>query len=163
MRKKVYIGLGTNLGDKESNLSHAYKEIENRVGKIVRRSSHYKTEPWGFETENEFINSVILIETDLSPTALLDQLQQIEKYLGRKKKTTDHYESRIIDLDILDYMGQIIDFDELQLPHPEMQKRDFVLVPLAELDPEWRHPILNKTARELSEVLSVEFKVIKIS
>lgn len=163
MRKKVYIGLGTNLGDKESNLSHAYKEIENRVGKIVRRSSHYKTEPWGFETENEFINSVILIETDLSPTALLDQLQQIEKYLGRKNKTTDHYESRIIDLDILDYMGQIIDFDELQLPHPEMQKRDFVLVPLAELDPEWRHPILNKTARELSEVLSVEFKVIKIS
>jgi 2-amino-4-hydroxy-6-hydroxymethyldihydropteridine diphosphokinase len=129
----VYLGLGTNEGDKLKNLWNAANALSIRCGEIINESSIYESPSWGFETEEKFYNSVVLIQTDLSPEELLFSCQQIERDLGRRKKTQIGYESRVIDIDILLYEKVIFDSEDLKIPHPLIDDRMFVLKPLFEL------------------------------
>ena len=131
---KIYLGLGSNLGNRKENLACAIRLIGERVGKVLRVSSFIETEPWGFESENTFVNAVILCETDLTPRQLLGATQKIEREMGRQKKSTDGgYSDRCIDIDILLYDDLRVDEPDLQIPHPLMLKRDFVMIPLREI------------------------------
>jgi 2-amino-4-hydroxy-6-hydroxymethyldihydropteridine diphosphokinase len=131
---KIYLGLGSNLGNRKENLAYAIRSIGERVGKVLRVSSFIETEPWGFESENTFVNAVILCETDLTPRQLLGATQKIEREMGRQKKSTDGgYSDRCIDIDILLYDDLRVDEPDLQIPHPLMLKRDFVMIPLREI------------------------------
>ena len=128
------MGLGSNLGDKRENLACAIRLIGERVGKVLRVSSFIETEPWGFESDNTFVNAVILCETTLTPRQVLRATQKIEREMGRKKKSTDGgYADRCIDIDILLYDDLRVDEPDLQIPHPLMLKRDFVMIPLREI------------------------------
>ena len=139
---QVYLGLGSNLGDREANLLKAITMIGERIGNVVRQSTFMETEPWGFESEHSFLNGVILVETTLTPRQLLKTTQKIERLLGRKNKSlTSHlspltpreYHDRPIDIDILLYDDLELDEPDLKIPHPLMQERDFVMIPLQEL------------------------------
>lgn len=130
----VYLGLGSNLGDRQGNISRAYAEIEKLIGAIVRQSALYESEPWGFESDNSFINSVICCETTLSPHEVLKKTQSIERLLGRTQKSVDgHYHDRTIDIDILLYDDLTVNEPDLKIPHPLMRQRDFVMKPLSEI------------------------------
>ena len=140
MTHTVYLSLGSNLGNRRQLLLDAIEKINKKVGNIVRQSSFYETKPWGFESENLFLNAAVKVTTKLSPTELLEVTQQIEREMGRKKKTTynfrqqtPNYSDRPIDIDILLYDDLHVDLPELKIPHPLMQERDFVLVPLREI------------------------------
>ena len=135
---KVYLGLGSNLGERKEQLCRAIALIGERVGEVIRQSSFIETEPWGFESENKFLNAVILCETTLSPRQLLRTTQQIERDMGRKKKANGKslnrkYIDRPIDIDILLYDDLTVDEPDLKIPHPLMHERDFVMVPLREI------------------------------
>jgi len=144
MPKSTFLCLGTNLGNREGNLKEALGMIEESIGRIVSSSSVYETEPWGFESENEFLNMVINVETDLKPSGLMGRILMIEANLGRLRDEKK-YSSRIIDIDILLYDKKIINRISLIIPHPLLHKRKFVLVPLCEIAPEEIHPVLKKT------------------
>ena len=158
---KVYLGLGTNLGDKEQNLRDAVQKIEEQVGKIVSLSAFYITAPWGFSSDNSFLNAAVCVDTELAPIDVLQRTQAIEQKLGRTKKSVNGiYSDRLIDIDLLLYGDAVVeeDFDvpgtegrkvHLSLPHPLMHERCFVMEPLAEVAPDVVHPILKKTFREL--------------
>ena len=140
MTHTVYLSLGSNLGNRKQLLLDAIEKINKKVGNVVRQSSFYETKPWGFESENLFLNAAVKVITKLSPTELLEVTQQIEREMGRKKKTTynfrqqtPNYSDRPIDIDILLYDDLHVDLPELKIPHPLMQERDFVLVPLREI------------------------------
>ncbi|MBR5084085.1 MAG: 2-amino-4-hydroxy-6-hydroxymethyldihydropteridine diphosphokinase [Prevotella sp.] len=131
----VYLGLGSNLGDKAANITLAVQHIEEQIGQVVRQSALYISEPWGFDSENEFVNAVVKCETILSPHQLLRTTQRIERQMGRKRKSCNGvYHDRIIDIDILLYDDLTIDTPSLKIPHPLMQQRDFVMVPLREIE-----------------------------
>lgn len=131
---KAYLGLGSNLGNKKENINHAIRQISCKTGNVLRQSSYYISKPQGFQSENDFINVVVLVETNLQPLELLHQLQWIEKELGRKCKSINGmYVDRIIDIDILLYEEMILDLPELKIPHPHMKERDFVMKPLNEI------------------------------
>ena len=137
-KHKVYLGLGSNLGDRQANIERAIELISERVGEVIRRSSLMETEPWGFESENKFLNGVILCETTLTPRQVLRKTQKIERDMGRKKKTSPSAKSRIysdrgIDIDILLYDDLTVDEPDLKIPHPLMQEREFVMIPLKEI------------------------------
>ncbi|MBR1682255.1 MAG: 2-amino-4-hydroxy-6-hydroxymethyldihydropteridine diphosphokinase [Bacteroidaceae bacterium] len=140
----VYLGLGSNLGDRHTLLLAAIEQLVQRVGRLVRCSSFIETEPWGFVSEHPFLNAVALFRTTLSPRELLVITQAIERELGRKEKTTavsvpsgtvplPSYQDRPIDIDILLYGDEHIDEPDLKIPHPLMHDRDFVMRPLSEL------------------------------
>ena len=134
---QVYLGLGTNLGDKEANLKAAIEEIRKRVGEITSLSAFHASEPWGFESENSFLNAVCCVHTDLSPMETLRTTQEIERSLGRLKKSVNGiYSDRMIDIDILLYDDLHIQTPELTIPHPLMWQRDFVMIPLREIAPD---------------------------
>lgn len=146
----IYLGLGSNLGDKETNIKKALSEITCRIGEIGAVSSFYLTRPVGFESDNDFINCVCSAKTDLNPFEVLEYTKDIEKELGRKSKSVNkQYKDRIIDIDILLYDSMIIDNKNLILPHPHFHERKFVLEPLREIAPGLTHPVLNKTISEL--------------
>lgn len=133
---QVYLSLGTNLGDKEANLKAAIEEIRKRVGEIASLSAFYASEPWGFESENSFLNAVCCVISDLSPVEILSITQDIERELGRKTKSVGGiYSDRMIDIDILLYDDLQIQTPELTIPHPLMWERDFVMIPLREIAP----------------------------
>jgi len=147
---KVYLGLGTNLGDKQHNLNLAVHEIEKQIGKPFSLSAFYETTPWGFTSDNSFLNAVIGVETDLSPVRLLEITQQIEKETGRSQKSVEgKYEDRIIDIDLLIYGEEILNTSELTIPHPLMTERLFVMEPLAEIAPGLVHPVLKIPMKEI--------------
>lgn len=130
----VYLSLGTNLGDKEHNITEAINKIKELVGDVVRQSALYATKPWGFESENDFINAAVCVETKLSPRELLDTTQKIERSMGRTRKSENgKYHDRLIDIDILLYGDEHIDEPDLKVPHPLMAERDFVMKPLSEI------------------------------
>ncbi len=142
----VYFSLGTNLGDKEQNLRMAVQHIEERIGKVISLSAFYVTAPWGFDSDNSFLNAAVAVETDLEPLALLDITQDIEKQLGRTLKSAGGvYQDRMIDIDLLLYGDLIYKDERLTLPHPLMQERSFVMNPLAEIAPDLVHPVLDIT------------------
>ena len=130
----VYLGLGSNLGNREENLRGALFEIASSVGIVEAVSSFIVTEPWGFESTHTFVNAVCRVQTRLSPMEVLDATQAIERNLGRTKKSVDGvYSDRLIDIDILLYDDWKVDTPRLVIPHPLMAQRDFVKIPLAEL------------------------------
>ena len=164
----IILSIGTNIGDRERNIENAVKAL-GEVGKVTAISPIYTSEPWGFESENGFYNIALILESVLSPLDLLRETQRIEKELGRTAKTTTEYADRVIDIDIIDYDNQIIDYrvestdntSLLTLPHPLMHLRNFVLYPLVDIAPEWVHPILKLTTLELkakSEDKSIPYK-----
>ena len=130
----VYLGLGTNLGDKRKNLNDAIRMLENLVGEVEKVSSVIETEPEGFRSDNMFLNAVVKVRTALSPFEILDITQDVEKSLGRKEKSSNGiYHDRVIDIDILLYDDINISTPRLVIPHPRMAQREFVMTPLAEI------------------------------
>ncbi len=139
LKQKVYIGLGSNMGSKDRNLIVACENIEKLQGvKVIGKSSLYSTSPWGKLDQDDFMNQVLVVETEKSPLSLLHALQDIEIKMGRRR--IEHWGPRIIDLDILLYGEDIINSEELTVPHPYMMERLFVLVPLQEVEPELVFP-----------------------
>lgn len=130
----VYLGLGTNLGDKQKNLNDAIRMLENQVGEVEKVSSVIETEPEGFRSDNMFLNAVVKVRTALSPFEILDITQDVEKSLGRKEKSSNGiYHDRVIDIDILLYDDINISTPRLVIPHPRMTQREFVMAPLTEI------------------------------
>ena len=130
----AYLSLGTNLGDKRKNIAEAIKNIGELVGDVVRQSALYETEPWGFRSDNRFVNAAVCVDTQLSPRRLLEVTQRIEREMGRTLKSVGgEYHDRIIDIDILLYGDLHIDEPDLKIPHPLMHERDFVMTPLNEI------------------------------
>lgn len=129
----VYLSLGSNLGDREQTLDRAIEMLSERAGKVLRRSEYYYSEPWGFQSKNDFVNLCVALDTSLSPYQLLHITQEIEKTLGREEKTSTTYQDRTIDIDILLYEDFEIHSPTLTIPHPLMHQRDFVMIPLKEI------------------------------
>ena len=146
----AYVALGSNLGDKEANLRRALELLIERGVEIVKTSTFISTEPYGVTDQPQFLNGVCEVRTSLVPLALLHTLLEIEQEMGRVRLR--HWGERNIDLDLLLYEDVVLDTEELKLPHPDMQNRDFVLLPLAEIAPELVHPILQKSIEELSNL-----------
>ncbi len=141
----TFLLLGSNLGDKVALLQQARELLGQHVGRIVQASSLYESEPWGFDSLDWFLNQAVLLETSLEPAALLAITQQIEKMLGRTRKSNNSYVSRTIDIDILFYDNQCVTTNKLVIPHPRLHERSFVLQPLCEIAAEWQHPVFAKT------------------
>jgi 2-amino-4-hydroxy-6-hydroxymethyldihydropteridine diphosphokinase len=159
---KLYILLGGNLGDKRKVFSEARAKLSKQIGTITNQSSVYETEPWGFKSDDIFWNQVIEISTALSPEDVLLQTQQIERELGRIRKA-NQYDSRIIDIDILFYSDEIIQTENLVVPHPRIQERKFALVPLSEIAPELIHPVFQKSIQQLLDECTDPLKVEKVT
>ncbi|MBC7863574.1 MAG: 2-amino-4-hydroxy-6-hydroxymethyldihydropteridine diphosphokinase [Bacteroidia bacterium] len=145
---RAYLILGGNMGNRAAMIKSAEKQLELSCGKIVLRSSFYETEAWGMENAAPFLNKVIAIETEKNPTETLATCLHIENLLGRTR-TQGKYESRTIDIDILLFNDEIITISELEIPHPRMHLRRFVLLPFAEIEPSLMHPVLKKTIAAL--------------
>jgi 2-amino-4-hydroxy-6-hydroxymethyldihydropteridine diphosphokinase len=146
----MFLGLGSNLGFKKENILNAYSEIEKRIGKIISRSAFYITNPQGFKSKNYFLNSACEVECNINVYSAFVETQFIEKQIGRTSKSKNGiYSDRIIDIDILFADNLIIDTPELTIPHPRLHTRRFVLEPLAEIAPDYIHPIFHKTILQL--------------
>lgn len=144
----AYIGLGTNLGNRHYNLERAIDLLRSERVTINLLSAIYETEPWGFDSENSFLNMAARLETDLVPEELLLYLLSVETMMGRVRKGNG-YSSRIIDLDLLFYDNLVLETDIVTLPHPLLHKRYFVLKPLCDIAPALKHPVLDLTIEEL--------------
>jgi 2-amino-4-hydroxy-6-hydroxymethyldihydropteridine diphosphokinase len=155
---EAFIAIGSNLGNRESNIRTALNLLKEKVT-VLKISSTYETEPMYVEDQNWFLNSVVKIETDMPPPELLCYLKDIERRMGREKRT--RYSPRIMDLDILFYGKEVIIQNDLEIPHPKIQERRFVLVPLVEIEPDHLHPILQRTASQLLSELNSDKSVIK--
>lgn len=149
----AYLGLGTNIGNRRRNMIIAAALLAERVGDVLALSGFYETEPWGFDSENLFLNAAVKLKTSLSALELLTATQQIEKELGRTEKSNGTYHDRIIDIDILLYDDEVLQTSELTLPHPLMHERKFVMDPLSEIAPFVIHPILKERIIDLKERL----------
>ena len=158
--KGKYLILGSNLGDPESSLQTALEKIKSEVGKVVRSSSVYESEPWGLKDQPPFYNQVVEVKTKLNPHDTLEKLLEIESSMGRIRGKK--WAERIIDIDILYFDDQIINHDNLSIPHPGIPDRRFVLVPLCELIPEMVHPVLQVTNADLLGSTSDTLEVQKI-
>ena len=157
----IYLALGSNIGDKLHFINSAVEEVSKlKNTKVLRSSSIYKTEPWGIKTQDEFLNSVLEIESELNPEELLAKLHMIEIVLGRKNR--EKWFKREIDIDILFYNDVVMKNDNINIPHPEIQNRKFVLVPLCELNPGFIHPVLESTLENLLKNSKDNSKVVKI-
>ena len=140
----AYLALGTNIGNKSRNMITAAALLAERVGDVLALSGFYETEPWGFQSENTFLNAALQLDTSLSPLELLKATQEIEIEMGRTQKSNGAYHDRIIDIDILLYDNLVLQTPELTLPHPLMHERLFVMEPLAEIAPNVIHPVFKK-------------------
>jgi 2-amino-4-hydroxy-6-hydroxymethyldihydropteridine diphosphokinase len=157
---KVYFVIGGNLGNREAYIERAKSLISERIGFILRSSSIYESEPWGFEHEKNFLNQVLIVDSQLSPAAILLEISFIEGTLGRER-TNHGYCARTIDIDILFYDQQIMLSPSLVIPHRYLHKRLFVLTPLVEVAPDFIHPLFSVTIRELLSTCDDSTKVWK--
>lgn len=162
MEHSVFIGLGSNQGEKIKNCEQAIEEILNLEGGfLLSRSSWYYSEPWGREDQDWFINGVIQIMTELCPDELLTKFKEIEKRLGRKNR--EKWGPRVIDIDILFYDDLSLESLKMEIPHPRISERNFVLIPFVEIAPQFAHPVLKKTIKELLDTSPDRKKVVKMS
>ena len=144
---RIYLSLGSNIGDRAKNLARAVEALGERGVRVVRESSVYETEPVELREQDSFLNSVIEVETELSAGELMEALLAIERSMGRERRVPKG--PRVIDIDILLYGDEVVREEGLEIPHPRMAERRFVLVPLAEIAPDLRHPVGKKNAAEL--------------
>jgi 2-amino-4-hydroxy-6-hydroxymethyldihydropteridine diphosphokinase len=156
----VYLLIGGNTGNRMKYLKSAVEMIARGIGKVIRMSSVYETEPFGFNAKKQFFNMCVLVETELSPRRILEVISEIETSLGRKRMT-EKYVSRTIDIDILFYDDVILNEPFLIIPHPELHKRNFALIPMAEVGPEFIHPVFGKTITRLLEESTDRHKVVR--
>lgn len=147
--QKVFLGIGTNIGDRDENIDIAYRYIENKIGNIIKKSNRYKTAPWGVLNQPDFINTCVLVETIIDHDELLKQIADIEKEMGRIRYKK--WGERLIDIDILFYGNEIIKTEKLTIPHSYIQERIFVVKPLEDIDPNYLHPVLNKTIAQIAK------------
>lgn len=151
----VYLGLGSNLGERENILRSAIDKINERVGEVISLSAFYETMPDGFVSEHPFLNAVCGVETKLEPLEILAQTEAVERELGRNRKSVNRmYQDRTLDIDILLVEGCVLYSEVLTIPHPRMHERLFVLEPLSEIAPEIVHPVLQKTISQLLKGIS---------
>lgn len=153
---KAFIGLGSNLGDKRKNIAIALKRLKDRGIKIIKISSLIETEPYGYKEQDKFLNAVCLVETNCSPHKLLKILLKIEKEMGRVRNIK--WGPRIIDLDIIFYDNIILKDEDLVIPHSDAHNRIFVMGPLSEIAPDFVHPVLKKTVKEIYLELTKSIK-----
>jgi 2-amino-4-hydroxy-6-hydroxymethyldihydropteridine diphosphokinase len=146
MNHIVYLALGTNLGDRSANLRAAIKALSPEIN-VIAKSKVYETPPWGYDDQPTFLNMAVKCETNLEPESLLKRLKQLEVQLGREQSF--RWGPRLIDIDILFYDNIILESESLIIPHPHLHERAFVLVPLADIAPDFIHPVLKKTIKEL--------------
>ena len=157
----TYIGIGSNQGNKYENCVLAIESIcSHKKNNLLKQSSLYLTEPWGYKEQDDFINAVIKIETSLSPLNLLSILQGVERKLGKKKN--GKWGPRTIDLDILFYNNQTLESPQLTIPHPLLHQRGFVLIPLKEIDHHLKHPVFNQTVSQLFDRLNDDKRATKL-
>ncbi len=159
--KTAYLGIGSNLGDRAGNLRHAVNMIREVTGTSVTESSVFETEPWGFSADTRFLNMVVGMDTSLEPKALLSAILEIEISMGRIRNKS-RYSSRIIDIDILLFGDLVLYEKQLQIPHPHLHERRFVLVPLAELAPDFIHPLFKQSVHSLLESCPDQSSVLKL-
>lgn len=149
-RHQLILCVGGNLGNKAQIFSETSDLIENQIGHVMKASPVYETPPWGFETKNRFWNQVLVVETNLEPMEVLQKIRAFEKHFGRKRKDGT-YLSRKMDIDILFYDNEVIQTEELTIPHPLMELRRFVMAPLVDILPDLTHPV---TGKPMAEMLS---------
>ncbi len=147
----IFIGLGSNEGDSFQILSDAYLDLKKNVGYLIASSSIYESSPWGFESENSFLNAVLKFETNHTVEEIMNILQYLESKAGRKRNESENYTDRTLDLDLLYYDNLISDEEELTIPHPRISERLFVLNPMVEIDAEWIDARHNKSIKQLLE------------
>ncbi|MDL2310344.1 2-amino-4-hydroxy-6-hydroxymethyldihydropteridine diphosphokinase [Peptostreptococcaceae bacterium OttesenSCG-928-C18] len=148
----VFIALGSNIGEREKYINLALEDINTKVGTILKQSSTIETKPYGYTDQEDFLNLVIKVDTELSPRKLLESLMSIEKDLDRVRLIT--WGPRTIDLDIIYYEDKVIEEEDLQIPHIDLYNRNFVLEPLVEIDENFIDPRKNKTVKELLDELN---------
>ncbi len=150
-----YLLLGANQGDASINFNVAIKLISETIGEVISTSSYYNCEPWGYESSNCYTNIALCVDTNFKALEILDRTQAIEKQLGRKDKTVGvNYTDRVLDIDLLDYNGECFHNERLTLPHPRMHRRKFALLPLADIAPNYKHPLLRLSIEEMFEMMS---------
>lgn len=159
---KVFLGIGGNIGDKFQNFSKVHQLIDKRLGKITEKSSVYETPPWGFHSENLFWNQVLCIDTVFEAEELLWRIKEIEELYGLKA-SDERFSDRQMDVDILYFDEEYFESKELIIPHPRIQERKFVLVPLVEIAPEFKHPLLRMTNLTLLENCRDESIIRKVN
>ncbi len=147
--EKVFIGLGGNVGNVSETFDLVLKDIQEKIGTVVKSSSRYKTEPWGNKNQDNFLNQVVCIETNLGPYEVLQQIFDIEKKLGRSRNKDNQFAPRTIDIDILFFGNEIINDENLIIPHARLHLRNFVLTPMLEIAPDFIHPSFNKSIADL--------------
>ncbi len=155
----VYLLIGGNMGDRWQNLADCRDLLEAHIGPILNQSKIYETAAWGKTNQNDFLNQVIVLETELQPQALLKANLKIEKYLGRTRH--EHWGERLIDVDILFFNDEVINSPLLKIPHPQIPFRRFTLIPLMELSPEMVHPLLHKTIWQLYQNCTDKLEVME--
>ena len=153
MDEPIFLSLGTNLGDRLNNLHHARIALPPQAH-LIQVSPIYMTQPWGFLKQPEFLNQVVEVRSELEPMPLLKYLKEIEDELGRQ--VTFRYGPRLIDLDILFYGDRVVAEDGLQIPHPRLHQRAFVLVPLNDIAPDFVHPVLKRSVQDLLADVDLE-------
>ncbi|HRX12082.1 MAG TPA: 2-amino-4-hydroxy-6-hydroxymethyldihydropteridine diphosphokinase [Draconibacterium sp.] len=158
---KIFLGIGGNIGNKADNFNKVYTFIKNKLGEIVKSSSVYETPPWGFTADDNFWNQVLIVESQLSPTEVLQKINEIENSFGRQRET-GKYNSREMDIDILYYDDLFTETETLIIPHPRIQQRKFVLVPLNEIAPDFKHPLLRLTSFQMLENCRDESVILKL-
>lgn len=158
---KVFLGIGGNIGNKHDNFREVIKIIKKELGEIIKSSSIYESPPWGFEASENFWNQVLIIETEYSPEMLLKKIIEIEGKFGRKRET-GKYDSREMDIDILYYDDIFMETENLVIPHPKIFLRKFVLVPLNEIAPDFKHPLRRFTSTQLLENCKDESVILKL-
>jgi 2-amino-4-hydroxy-6-hydroxymethyldihydropteridine diphosphokinase len=161
MKRAIYLCIGGNLGEREANLEEAIDFIGFNFGDVVGVSSIYESEPWGMSDVPNFLNQVVHIQSELTDKELLEEIADLEEFFGRER-SSQGYVSREMDIDVLFIDEEVISTEALQVPHPRLSERRFVLEPLAEIAPEFIHPELNQSVEVLLKACSDKGKVTRL-